>query len=102
MSNESRPLDQRRTQHGMFTRFRKQCLNAKMRKSWIDANNGNPEFSGLFFVRLKGEANYDVSELYINKKGARFWLTSEPPAHWAEIETYDYYFEDGTPVYDEE
>jgi hypothetical protein len=28
-------------------------------------------------------------------------MTAKPPTRWAEIETYDYINEDGTPVYDD-
>ena len=44
---------------------------------------------------------FDIAEFFINSKGKRFWMTAKPPTKWAEIETYEYINEDGTPVYDD-
>jgi len=96
-------LDQRRTNEKLFTRFRDHCLTAKLPKHWvITEDEGNPEFSGLFFVsHADSPGEFDLAEFFINSKGKRFWLSARPPVKWAEIETYEYTYEDGTPVYDE-
>ena len=97
------PLDQTRTNEKLYQRFRDQCLNSKMPKHWVDAEKeGNPDFSWLFFVKQKEfPAEFNIAEFFINRKGKRFWLLPSPPTEWAEIETYEYTYEDGTPVYDE-
>jgi len=96
------PLDQRRTNRKLFARFREQCLNATMPKYWVDTEEKNPVFSGLFFVvHADSPGEFDIAEFFINSKGKRFWMTSKPPKKWAEIETYEYINEDGTPVYDD-
>ena len=95
-------LDQRRTNRKLFARFREQCLNAKMPKYWVETEEMNPDFSGLFFVvHADSPGEFDIAEFFINSKGKRFWMTAKPPTRWAEIETYDYINEDGTPVYDD-
>jgi hypothetical protein len=96
-------LDQRRTNEKLFTRFRDHCLTAKLPKHWvITEDEGNPEFSGLFFVsHADSPGEFDIAEFFINSKGKRFWLSARPPVKWAEIETYEYTYEDGTPVYDD-
>lgn len=99
---EYRVLDHRRTDQKAFSRFRDQCLNSRMLKAWVKTDEGNPEFSGLFFVRHDDSpGEFDIAEFFINMKGKRFWLTPKPPTYWAEIETYDYVWEDGKSVYDE-
>lgn len=100
--NPSSKLDQRRTNRKLFARFREQCLNATMPKYWVDTEKKNPVFSGLFFVvHEDSPGEFDIAEFFINSRGKRFWMTSKPPKKWAEIETYDYINEDGTPVYDD-
>lgn len=96
-------LDQRRTNEKLFTRFRDHCLTAKLPKHWvITEDEGDPEFSGLFFVsHADSPGEFDIAEFFINSKGKRFWLSARPPVKWAEIETYEYTYEDGTPVYDD-
>ena len=96
-------LDQRRTNEKIFSRFRDHCLNAKLPKHWVNTEDvGNPDFSGLFFVsHVDSPGEFDIAEFFINSKGKRFWLTSHPPAKWAEIETYEYTHEDGTPVHND-
>jgi len=97
-------LDRRRTDHAKFSEFRRHCLNAKLPKYWMDTEmDGNPEFSGLFFVKHPDSpTEFDIAEFFINKKGKKFWMTAETPLQWAEIETYEYTHEDGTPVYDDD
>ena len=98
-----RVLDHRRTEQKAFSRFRDQCLNSRMLKAWVKTDEGNPEFSGLFFVKHPDSpTEFDIAEFFINKKGKRFWMTAETPLQWAEIETYEYTHEDGTPVYDDD
>ena len=100
--NPSSKLDQRRTNRKLFARFREQCLNATMPKYWVDTEKKNPVFSGLFFVvHEDSPGEFDIAEFFINSRGKRFWMTSKPPKKWAEIETYEYINEDGTPVYDD-
>jgi hypothetical protein len=95
-------LDQRRTNEKLFTRFRDHCLNAKLPKRWVITEERNPDFSGLFFVsHADSPGEFDIAEFFINSKGKRFWLSARPPVKWAEIETYEYINEDGTPVYDD-
>ena len=97
-----RKLDQRRTNGRKFAQFRSQCLKANMPKCWVDADKEPPDFSGLFFVKHPDSpGEFDVAEFFVNSKGKQFWLTPEPPVQWAEIETYEYKHEDGTPIYDE-
>lgn len=96
------PLDQTRTNEKLYQRFREQCLNSKMPKYWVKTEEMNPDFSGLFFVKQREfPAEFNIAEFFINRKGKRFWLLPSPPTEWAEIETYEYTYEDGTPVYDE-
>ena len=96
------PLDQRRTNRKLSPSFREQCLNAKMPKYWVYTEEMYPDFSGLFFVvHEDSPGEFDIAEFFINSRGKRFWMTSKPPTKWAEIETYDYINEDGTPVYDD-
>ena len=52
-------------------------------------------------VHEDSPGEFDIAEFFINSRGKRFWMTSKPPKKWAEIETYDYINEDGTPVYDD-
>lgn len=100
--NPSSGLDERRTNRKAFNRFRDQCLNAKMPKYWVNTEEKNPEFSGLFFVAYDDSpGEFDIGEFFINSKGKRFWVSARPPIRWAEIETYEYINEDGTLVYDE-
>ena len=95
-------LDQRRTNQKLFSRFRDHCLNSKLPKYWVMTEERNPEFSGLFFVTHEDSpGEFDIAEFFINSKGKRFWLSARPPVKWAEIETYEYINEDGTPVYDD-
>jgi len=95
-------LDQRRTNPKQWEMFRRQCLKTKMPKTWVKTEESNPDFSGLFFIKHEDfVGDIDIAEFFINSKGKRFWMTPGDPTHWAEIETYDYTFEDGTPVYDE-
>ncbi len=95
-------LDQRRTNHKSFSRFREHCLNAKLPKYWVTTEERNPEFSGLFFVTHEDSpGEFDIAEFFINTKGKRFWLSANPPVKWAEIETYEYINEDGIPIYDD-
>ena len=95
-------LDRRRTNENQFARFRDHCLNARLSKHWIDTDKELPEFSGLFFVKHPDSpGEFDIAEFFINSKGKRFWMTAETPLQWSEIETYEYTYEDGTPVYDE-
>jgi len=95
-------LDRRRTSPKKFEEFRKHCLKGKHFKDWVKTDERNPEYSGLFFVKHPDSpAEFDIAEFFINTKGKRFWMTSETPLQWAEISTYEYFHQDGTPVYDE-
>jgi len=92
-----------RTQAKEFELFRKQCFKSKWDKYWVKTSDSNPEYPGLFWIKHKdflGEI--DIAEFYINKKGKSFWMTPGDPSEWAEIATYYYVYEDGTPVYDED
>lgn len=94
--------DQRRTSPKQWELFRRHCLKSKMKKYWVSTEEGNPGFSGLFFIKHKDfVGDIDIAEFFINSKGKKFWLTPGDPTHWAEIETYDYTWEDGTPVYND-
>lgn len=95
-------LDRRRTNPNKFTEFRKHCLNGKHFKDWVKTEDRNPRFSGLFFIKHKDfPGEFDIAEFFINTKGKRFWMTNGDPVEWAEISTYEYFHQDGTPVYDE-
>ncbi len=96
-------LDQRSTNIKSFTRFRNHCLTAKLTKNWVKTEDKNPDFAGMFFIKHEDFlADVDITEFYINKKGEGHWLCAGTPTAWAEIETYDYKWPDGTPVYDDE
>lgn len=96
-------MDHRRINYRSFSQFRAQCLRAKMSKHWVSTEEDNPEYSGLFFIKHDDFlGDIDIAEFFINKKGEKFWLTPGDPTHWSEIETYDYFYEDGTPVYNDE
>jgi hypothetical protein len=96
-------LDQRRTNPKKWEMFRAQCLKAKMHKNWKSNEESSPDFSGLFFIKHKDfVGDIDIAEFYINSKNQKFWMTPGDPTHWSEIETYDYTWNDGTPVYDDE
>jgi hypothetical protein len=95
-------LDLVRTDHKRYSAFRASALRLRTKKFWVDADEKEPDFSGLFFIKHRDFlGDIDVAEFFINSKGKRFWLTPSRPTHWAEIETYEYTYEDGTPVYDE-
>ncbi len=96
-------LDRRRTNERAWDSFRKQCLKDRDPKDWVGVDEGNPEFSGLFFIKHADfVGDIDIAEFFINSKGKRFWMTPGDPTHWAEIKTYDYKWPDGTPVYEDE
>jgi len=95
-------LDKRRTSPSKFTAFRSHCLRAKLPKSWVGIEEGNPPFSGLFFIKhVDFVGDIDIAEYFINKKGNGFWMTPGNPKAWSEIETYDYKDKEGNLIYDE-
>ena len=95
-------VDLVRTDHKKYAQFRASALKLKVKKVWVETKDANPEFAGLFFIKHKDFlGDIDIAEFFINSKGKRFWMTAKPPTRWAEIETYDYINEDGTPVYDD-
>lgn len=94
-------IDLVRTDHKKYAQFRASALKLKVKKVWVDADERDPEFSGLFFIKHKDfVGDIDIAEFFINSKGKRFWLTPSRPTHWAEIETYDYKDEKGNLVYE--
>lgn len=103
MTKKGTFLDQRTTNLRTFTKFREHCLKAKLTKNWVSTEEGNPDFSGMFFIKHEDFlGDVDITEYYINSKGNGYWLCAGTPTAWAEIETYDYKWPDGTPVYDDE
>jgi len=94
-----RKIDQRHTDPTKFARFRERCLGYTAQKDWVETEKSNPEYSGLFFIEHKDSPwQFDIGEFFINSKGKRFWMTSEPPKRWAPISFYQYKDEDGVPV----
>jgi hypothetical protein len=96
-------VDLKRINENEWRRFRYKCLKNKDPKDWVSVDDGNPEFSGLFFIKHKDFlADVDIAEFFINSKNKRFWMTPGDPTHWAKIEDYNYKWPDGTPVYEDE
>ena len=94
-------IDLVRTDHKKYAQFTASALKLKVKKVWVDADERDPEFSGLFFIKHKDfVGDIDIAEFFINSKGKRFWLTPSRPTHWAEIETYDYKAEKGNLIYE--
>jgi len=98
------PVQNRKlTNIATFHRFRTQCLNSKMPKQWVNNDTEVPVCTGLYFIKHKDFlGDVDIAEYHINSKGKSFWCTSGNPTHWAEIETYEYMLEDGTPLYEDQ
>ena len=96
-------LNRKLTNIATFSRFRRQCLNSKMPKRWVDNDEEQPICTGLYFIKHKDFlGDIDIAEYHINTKGKAFWCTPGQPTHWAEIETYEYMLEDGTPLYEDQ
>ncbi len=96
-------LDRRLTNIATFSSFRRQCLASKMPKHWVDNDDKQPICTGLYFIKHKDFlGDIDIAEYHINTKGKAFWCTGGKPTHWAEIETYEYMLEDGTPLYEDQ
>jgi len=96
-------MNRKLTNIATFHRFRTQCLNSKMPKRWVDNDDEEPLCTGLYFIKHKDFlGDVDIAEYHINKKGKAFWCTAGNPTHWAEIETYEYMLEDGTPLYEDQ
>ena len=94
-------VDRVRTDPKEYAAFRASALKLKVKKSWVATSDGNPDFSGLFFIKHKDFVGHiDIAEFFINSKGKKFWLTPSDPTHWAEIETYEYKDEEGRAIYD--
>jgi hypothetical protein len=103
MTKKTELLDQRSTNLKAYAKFRDHCLRSKLSKHWVSTDDNNPEFGGMFFIKHKDFlGDVDITEYYINKKGKGYWLCAGTPTHWAEIETYEYKWPDGTLVYDDE
>ena len=69
-------IDLVRTDHKKYAQFRASALKLKVKKVWVDADERDPEFSGLFFIKHKDfVGDIDIAEFFINSKGKRFWLT---------------------------
>ena len=102
--NKSYPVQDRRlTNIATFTAFRRHCLSSRMPKRWVDNNQEKPVCIGLYFIKHKDFlGDIDIAEYHINTKGKGFWLCAGSPISWAEIETYDYMLEDGTPLYEDQ
>jgi len=98
------PVQNRKlTNIATFHRFRTQCLNSKMPKQWVNNDTEVPVCTGLYFIKHKDFlGDVDIAEYHINSKGKSFWCTAGNPTHWAEIETYEYMLEDGTPLYEDQ
>jgi len=96
-------LDRKLTNMATFTKFRRQCLGSTIPKRWVDNNEQEPECTGLYFIKHKDFlGDVDIAEYHINSKGKTFWCTAGNPTHWAEIETYEYMLEAGTPLYEDQ
>jgi hypothetical protein len=96
-------MDRKLTNIATFSGFRRQCLTANMSKHWVDNDNEQPVCTGLYFIKHKDFlGDIDIAEYHINSKGKSFWCTGGNPTHWAEIETYEYMLEDGTPLYEDQ
>jgi len=96
-------LNRKLTNIATFSSFRRQCLTARMPKNWVDNDKEQPICTGLYFIKHKDFlGDIDIAEYHINTKGKTFWCTPGKPTHWAEIETYEYMLEDGTPLYEDQ
>jgi len=96
-------LSRKLTNIDTFQKFRRHCLSSTMKKNWIDNDDESPICTGLYFIKHKDFlGDVDIAEYHINSKGKTFWCTGGAPTHWAEIETYEYMLEDGTPLYEDQ
>jgi hypothetical protein len=95
--------DRRLTNIATFSSFRQHCLSSNLKKRWVKNDEEEPICTGLYYIKHKDFlGDVDIAEYHINTKGKAFWCTAGKPTHWAEIETYEYMLEDGTPLYEDQ
>ncbi len=86
-----------------YKRYRKYCLSrkSKLHKNWV--KEGEPKFTGMFFVRHDDFlGDLEIAEYYINKKGEGNWMSHKRPSAWSEIETYEYVDKEESLIYEDE